>query len=81
VGVLDIGLPGTNGWDLARRLRGEPSLAGMRLFALTGYGTDRDRGRSAEAGMDWHLVKPVDPEVLRRLLVVYGLRRGRPREA
>jgi CheY-like chemotaxis protein len=81
VGLLDIGLPGTNGWDLARRLRGEPSLAAMRFFAVTGYGMDHDRQRSAEAGMDWHLVKPVDPELLRQLLVVCGLRRGRPRVA
>jgi DNA-binding response OmpR family regulator len=80
VGLLDIGLPGTSGWDLARRLRAEPSLAGMRLLAVTGYGTDRDRERSDEAGMDWHLVKPTDPDLLRRLLVVCGLRRGRPWE-
>jgi DNA-binding response OmpR family regulator len=66
--LLDIGLPGTDGWELARRLRAEPTLAGMRIIAVTGHGRESDRARSAQAGIDLHLLKPVDPELLRRLL-------------
>jgi signal transduction histidine kinase/DNA-binding response OmpR family regulator len=64
--VLDIGLPGMDGYEVARRLRGEAS--GPLLVALTGYGQDDDRRRSREAGFHHHLVKPVDPEELERLL-------------
>jgi CheY-like chemotaxis protein len=64
--VLDIGLPGMDGYEVARRLRGEAS--GPLLVALTGYGQDEDRRRSREAGFHHHLVKPVDPEELERLL-------------
>ena len=61
---LDIGLPGMDGYDVARRLRQEPALAGLLLVALTGYGQDEDRRRSREAGFDHHLVKPVEPDAL-----------------
>jgi signal transduction histidine kinase len=57
---IDIGLPVMDGYELAARLRAMPSLAGIRLIALTGYGQEADRRRGREAGFDEHLVKPVD---------------------
>jgi CheY-like chemotaxis protein len=66
--LLDIGMPGMDGIELGSRLRAEPSLAGMLLIALTGYGRDEDRRRSADAGFDAHLVKPVDVTALNGLL-------------
>ena len=57
---IDIGLPVMDGYELATRLRAMPSLAGIRLIALTGYGQEGDRRRGREAGFDEHLVKPVD---------------------
>ncbi len=68
VAVLDIGLPGLDGYELARRLRADPSLQHLRLIALTGYGLASDRSRAAEAGFDLHLVKPVDPANLLKAL-------------
>ena len=60
VALVDIGLPVMDGYELARRLRQEPGLERLRLVAVTGYGQDKDRERSREAGFDLHLVKPVD---------------------
>lgn len=60
VAVLDIGLPVMDGYELGRRLRAIPGLASLRLIALTGYGQASDRKRSADAGFDLHLVKPVE---------------------
>ena len=65
--LLDIGLPGIDGYEVAQRLRRDQGYCGL-LIALTGYGQDEDRRRSEEAGFDHHLTKPVDPEVLRALL-------------
>jgi two-component system CheB/CheR fusion protein len=65
---LDIGLPEMDGYEVARRLRKLPGTEKALLLALTGYGQEGDRRRSREAGFDRHLVKPVDPEVLRALL-------------
>jgi CheY-like chemotaxis protein len=59
IALLDIGLPVMDGFELARRLRELPRYANARLVALTGYGQEADRQRSAEAGFDVHLVKPV----------------------
>lgn len=56
--LLDIGLPGLDGLEVARRLRGAPATAAIRLLALTGYGTDEDRAKIEQAGFDAHLVKP-----------------------
>ncbi|MEX3812391.1 ATP-binding protein [Paraburkholderia sp. BR13439] len=57
--VLDIGLPGMDGYQLARALRAQPTVAPVRMFALTGYGLTEDRRRSNEAGFERHFVKPV----------------------
>jgi CheY-like chemotaxis protein/nitrogen-specific signal transduction histidine kinase len=66
--LLDIGLPGMSGYDVARALRAEAGDGALLLVAVTGYGQDEDRRRSAEAGFDGHLVKPVDPAAIQALL-------------
>ena len=66
--LLDIGLPEMNGYELASRLRSLPHLGQVELVALTGYGQAEDRQRTQAAGFDFHLVKPVDPDDLRRTL-------------
>jgi CheY-like chemotaxis protein len=66
--LLDIGLPRLDGYEVARRLRRESDLPGVRLIAMTGYSQDADRRKAEEAGFDHHLVKPVDPEVIYYLL-------------
>jgi len=66
--LLDLGLPGLDGYEVARRLRRLPELEGVLLVALTGYGDTEDERRAAEAGFDEHLVKPVDPADLRQIL-------------
>jgi two-component system CheB/CheR fusion protein len=66
--ILDIGMPGMDGYEVARRLRGRPGTSAATIIALTGWGQGADRARSKEAGFDHHLVKPVDPETLCRHL-------------
>jgi hypothetical protein len=70
--LLDIGLPGMDGYEVVRRLRELPQTRGALIVALTGFGQDSDRRRAIAAGFDDHLVKPVDLEtvtaVLRRRL-------------
>lgn len=66
--LIDIGLPEVDGYELARRLRATPSLAGMRLVAVTGYGQTDDRQRALAAGFDDHLVKPADLAALDRTM-------------
>lgn len=68
VALLDIGLPVMDGYELARRFGDDPQLRHVRLVAITGYGQEQDRARSAEAGFTEHLVKPVDLEQVRLLL-------------
>jgi PAS domain S-box-containing protein len=68
--LLDIGLPQIDGYEVARRLRALPELEGVLLIAMTGYGQEQDRRRARRAGFDHHLVKPADPEELRRLLAL-----------
>ncbi|HSN29013.1 MAG TPA: ATP-binding protein, partial [Kofleriaceae bacterium] len=67
--ILDIGLPGMDGYELARRLHAQPGLSGVPVVALTGYGQASDRERTREAGFVEHLVKPID---LKRLTDVVG---------
>jgi PAS domain S-box-containing protein len=62
--LLDIGLPGLDGYHIARLLRQTPELAHVHLIAITGYGQQQDRQRSQEAGFDHHLVKPVQFDAL-----------------
>jgi PAS domain S-box-containing protein len=64
VAIIDLGLPGMNGFELARRIRSDPQYASLRLVALTGYGTREDRTRALVAGFDEHLVKPIEPVAL-----------------
>ncbi|MBX9582114.1 MAG: response regulator [Gemmataceae bacterium] len=66
--LLDVGMPKLNGYDACRRIRGQPWARGAVIVACTGWGQDEDRRRSAEAGFDHHLVKPVDPQALMKLL-------------
>jgi PAS domain S-box-containing protein len=66
--LLDIGMPGMNGYEVARRLRELDRSQSICLIAMTGYGSDEDRARSAESGFDHHLVKPVDFVALEELL-------------
>jgi len=66
--LLDIGLPGIDGYAVARALRRLPGLEQIRLIALTGYGQESDRRLSHDAGFDHHLVKPVELAELRRLV-------------
>jgi len=64
VALVDIGLPGIDGYEVARRLRQDPSARAIRLIALTGYGLEEDQRRVLEAGFDLHLVKPVELHAL-----------------
>lgn len=68
VAIVDIGLPGIDGLELARRIRADEGTRGVRLLALTGYGTDTDREACLDAGFDAHMVKPPNAQELRRLL-------------
>ena len=71
VALIDIGLPGIDGYQVAQGIRGEgsPWSRDVRLIALTGYGQGHDRARALEAGFDVHVLKPIDPVELHRLLV------------
>jgi CheY-like chemotaxis protein len=71
--LCDIGLPGLDGYGVARKLRDNPATARARLIAVTAYGQDRDRRRSHEAGFEHHLVKPVEPDALIEVLNLAGL--------
>jgi CheY-like chemotaxis protein len=68
VAVLDIGMPGANGFEVARHIRQQRGDE-VKLIALTGWGQEGDRRRAMEAGFDYHLTKPVDPNALNDLLV------------
>jgi len=65
---LDIGLPGMNGYEVARTLREDPDLSGMTLVALTGWGTETDQQEALQAGFDYHLTKPAAPDQVQELL-------------
>jgi CheY-like chemotaxis protein len=66
--LLDIGMPGMSGYDVAKRLREDEEFEGIVITALTGYGQAEDRRRSREAGFNHHLTKPPDPDALAALL-------------
>jgi CheY-like chemotaxis protein len=65
---LDIGMPTLNGYDACRRIRQEPWGRNLYVVALTGWGQEEDRARSRDAGFDAHLVKPLEPKTLLKLL-------------
>ncbi len=75
--VLDIGMPGMDGNEVARAIRAEAHHAGVRLIALTGWGQEGDRERTRASGFDHHLTKPVDLAALQRLLLEC-VREGQP---
>jgi CheY-like chemotaxis protein len=66
--LLDIGLPGINGWEVAKLLQERATDKKPFLIAVTGYGKEEDKRRSAEVGVDLHLLKPVDPQELAAIL-------------
>ena len=74
--LLDIGLPGMSGYDVARQLRSGDPAHNMVIAAVTGYGQEADRRRSYAAGFDYHLTKPADPQLLRKLLQARQGERG-----
>jgi two-component system CheB/CheR fusion protein len=73
--LVDLGLPGISGYEVARRLRKHPELKNICIVAQTGWGDTTDRRRTKEAGFDFHLLKPLDPEDLRSVI---SRRRGEP---
>ena len=68
--LLDIGLPGVDGYEVARRIRALADLQTVRLVAITGYGQDADKARARAAGFADHLVKPVEFTALQRILTI-----------
>ena len=66
--LLDIAMPGLDGLEVARRLRGDAATAHMLLIACTGYASSEDRARAREAGFDAHCAKPLTPELILRVL-------------
>ena len=70
--LLDLGMPKLNGYEAARRVRSEPWGAAVVLVAVTGWGAAEDRRKTRDAGFDHHLVKPVDPAALLKLLSSLG---------
>lgn len=81
VAVIDVGLPGLNGYEIARRFREEPDSDGVMLVALTGYGTSEARERSRISGFDHHLIKPVNAETLQEIMQADTFDAGAPRDA
>ncbi len=76
--LIDVGLPGLNGYDVARQIRARLAGQPIRLIALTGYGQPQNRTEALEAGFDAHLVKPVEPESLLRMVTASALSRAAP---
>jgi CheY-like chemotaxis protein len=74
--VVDLGLPGLDGYEVARRLRERPGLDATLLVALSGYGLPEARQRAREAGFDVHLTKPVAPDDLSDLIVARSAPQG-----
>jgi CheY-like chemotaxis protein len=76
--LLDIGMLGMDGYEVARHMRQRPEGRDVTLIALTGWGQEEDQRRSREAGIDHHLVKPVDLSALQALLASLPPRQLRP---
>ena len=77
---LDLGMPGIDGYELAGRLRAKYGWHGLRLVAVTAYGSQEDRARSRAAGFDAHVLKPVSPELVESMLgTLLPRQRGEPR--
>jgi signal transduction histidine kinase/ActR/RegA family two-component response regulator len=74
--LLDLGMPGMDGYEVARRIRSDPAHQGLKLVAVTGWGQEEDRLRSRRAGFDHHLVKPTGVEALRAVMA--GMRPAAP---
>jgi PAS domain S-box-containing protein len=74
--LCDIGLPGLDGYEVAKRLRAQPAFNGARLIAISGYGQEEDRRLSRDAGFDYHLTKPVEPGALIAMLAGLGAGNG-----
>ena len=68
--LLDIGMPGLDGYEVARRLRAGEKGGTLRIIALTGWGQEADKQKAKEAGFDLHMVKPIDFDELARALAV-----------
>jgi CheY-like chemotaxis protein len=66
--LLDLGMPGMDGFEVTRRIRTQPWGRKLRIVALSGWAQDEDRTRSRDAGFDAHVAKPLDPEQLEQLL-------------
>jgi CheY-like chemotaxis protein len=75
--LLDLGLPGIDGYEVAERLRASEKNRGATIIAISGYGQEEDRRRSAEVGIDHHLVKPISFGQLESLLVSSAAERSR----
>jgi CheY-like chemotaxis protein len=75
--VLDIGMPGMDGHEVARRIRQRPEFQDVTLIALTGWGQEEDRSRSKSAGFDYHLIKPADVNSVQTLLMSLDVRPSR----
>jgi len=73
--LLDIGLPILNGYEVAQRIRQQPWGTSMFLIAVTGWGQEEDRQRSEEVGLNVHMVKPVEPAALDKILTELALNR------
>ena len=75
---LDLGMPGIDGYELARSLRSKYGWQGIQIVAVTGYGSKQDRVRSRIAGFDAHVVKPVSPELVESMLkTLFPMKKGR----
>ena len=72
--LCDIGLPGMDGYQVARTIRQDNALSSTCIIALTGYGRDEDQRQAREAGFDMHLTKPIDYNNLRRALAQFRMR-------
>ena len=73
--LLDIGMPGMNGYEICQAMRNEPALQNTVFIALTGWGEREHHERSKEAGFDYHLVKPLDIEALKDILLIQDKKR------